>query len=93
MDPEQYHVFDEPIQKGFAAALENGVDKDLTQFDIAPFVTMIMGDDVEQCPAAALALLPAKLAQQLTEDPAVVPPALRAKRPRLRYSHRPSGGR
>lgn len=49
MDPEQYHVFDEPIQKGFAAARENGVDKDLTQFDIAPFVTMIMGDDVEQC--------------------------------------------
>ncbi len=49
MDPEQYHVFDEPIQKGFAAARANGVDKDLTQFDIAPFVTLIMGDDVEQC--------------------------------------------
>ena len=49
MDPEQFHVFDEPIQKGFAAARENGIDKDLTQFDIAPFVTMIMGDDVEQC--------------------------------------------
>ena len=46
MDPEQYHVFDEPIQKGFAAA---GNNKDLTQFDIAPFVTVIMGDDVEQC--------------------------------------------
>ncbi len=44
MDPEQYHVFDEPIQKGFAAAGE----KNLTQFDIAPFVTEIMGDDVEQ---------------------------------------------
>ena len=46
MDPDQYHVFDEPIQKGFAAA---GNNKDLTQFDIAPFVTVIMGDDVEQC--------------------------------------------
>ncbi len=46
MDPDQYHVFDEPIQKGFAAA---GGDKNLTQFDIAPFVTLIMGDDVEQC--------------------------------------------
>ncbi|MCZ6619277.1 MAG: LLM class F420-dependent oxidoreductase [Gammaproteobacteria bacterium] len=45
MDPEQFHVFDEPIRKGFAAAGE----KDLTQFDIAPFVTMIMGDDVEKC--------------------------------------------
>ncbi len=48
MDPEQYHVFEEPIKKGFAAA---GGDKNLTQFDIAPFVTMIMGDDVDQCMA------------------------------------------
>ena len=45
MDPEQYHVFDAPIQKGFAAA----GDKDLSQFDISPFVTVVMGDDVEQC--------------------------------------------
>ena len=45
MDPEQYSVFAEPIQKGFDAA----GDKDLTQFDIAPFVTVVMGDDVEQC--------------------------------------------
>ncbi len=45
MDPEQFHVFDEPIQKGFAKA----GDKDMTQFDVAPFVTVIMGDDVEQC--------------------------------------------
>ncbi len=45
MDPEQYSVFAEPIEKGFAAA----GDKDLTQFDIAPFVTVVMGDDVEQC--------------------------------------------
>jgi F420-dependent oxidoreductase-like protein len=46
MDPEQYHVFDEPIRKGFAKA---GGSKDLSRFDIAPFVTVIMGDDVEQC--------------------------------------------
>ena len=45
MDPEQFDVFDEPIQKGFAKA----GDKDMTQFDVAPFVTVIMGDDVEQC--------------------------------------------
>ena len=45
MDPEQFHVFEEPIQKGFAKA----GDKDMTQFDVAPFVTCIMGDDVEQC--------------------------------------------
>jgi F420-dependent oxidoreductase-like protein len=46
MDPEQFHVFEEPIQRGFARA---GGDKDLSQFDIAPFITVIMGDDVEQC--------------------------------------------
>ena len=45
MDPDQYAVFDAPIQKGFQAA----GDKDMTQFDIAPFVTVVMGDDVEQC--------------------------------------------
>ena len=45
MDPEQYHVFADPIQEGFDAA----GDKNLTQFDVAPFVTVVMGDDVEQC--------------------------------------------
>ncbi|MEM9621265.1 MAG: LLM class flavin-dependent oxidoreductase, partial [Pseudomonadota bacterium] len=46
MDPEQYSVFADPIQKGFDAA---GNDKNLTQFDVAPFVTVVMGDDLEQC--------------------------------------------
>ncbi len=46
MDPAQYHVFDEPIRKGFERA---GGGKDLSRFDIAPFVTCIVGDDVEQC--------------------------------------------
>jgi F420-dependent oxidoreductase-like protein len=46
MDPEQYHVFKEPVEKGFARA---GNGKNLSSFDIAPFVTCIMGDDVEQC--------------------------------------------
>jgi F420-dependent oxidoreductase-like protein len=45
MDPEQYSVFEEPINKGFAAA----GDKSLLDFDVAPFVTAVMGDDVEQC--------------------------------------------
>ncbi len=45
MDPEQYSVFAEPIAKGFAKA----GDKTLLQFDIAPFVSCIVGDDVEQC--------------------------------------------
>ncbi|MCC5886752.1 MAG: LLM class F420-dependent oxidoreductase [Gammaproteobacteria bacterium] len=46
MDPEQYHVFKEPVDKGFAKA---GGDKGLGEFDIAPFVTVIVGDDVEAC--------------------------------------------
>lgn len=46
MDPEQYKVFAEPIEKGFAAA---GGGKSLDKFAIAPFVSAIMGDDVAQC--------------------------------------------
>ena len=45
MDPNQYSVFSPAVEKGFAAA----GDKDLTQFEIAPFVTVVMGDDVAQC--------------------------------------------
>ena len=47
MDPDQFAVFREPIEKGFAAA----GNKTLTRFDIAPFVTAIMGDDVQECMA------------------------------------------
>jgi F420-dependent oxidoreductase-like protein len=47
MDPEQFHVFQEPIEKGFQAA----GGRTLKQFDIAPFVTAIMGDDVKACMA------------------------------------------
>jgi len=50
MDPEQYHVFEEPINKGFAKAkAATGVDKNLGQFNVAPFVTCVMGDSVEEC--------------------------------------------
>ncbi len=45
MDPEQYSVFQDPIEKGFAAA----GDKTLMDFQISPFVTVVMGDDVKQC--------------------------------------------
>ena len=45
MDPEQFHVFAEPVERGLSKA----GDKSLMNFDIAPFVTCIMGDDVEQC--------------------------------------------
>jgi F420-dependent oxidoreductase-like protein len=47
MDPDQYHVFQEPIEKGFKAA----GGKTLKQFDIAPFVAAAMGDDVKACMA------------------------------------------
>jgi len=45
MDPAKYSVFQEPIEKGFASA----GDKTLLDFDIAPFVTCVMGDNVEEC--------------------------------------------
>jgi len=45
MDPEKYSVFDAPIREGFAKA----GDKDLSQFEVSPFVTVVMGDDVEKC--------------------------------------------
>jgi F420-dependent oxidoreductase-like protein len=47
MDPEQFKVFQEPIDKGFKAA----GSKTLQQFDIAPFVAASMGDDVKACMA------------------------------------------
>ncbi len=45
MDPDNYSVFQAPIEKGFKAA----GDKTLLQFDIAPFVTVVMGDDIKEC--------------------------------------------
>ena len=48
MDPDQFHVFQEPIDKGFKAA---GGGKTLAQFDIAPFVAANIGDDVKACMA------------------------------------------
>lgn len=47
MNPENYDVFKEPLEKGFAKA----GNKSLMDFDISPFVTCIMGDDVEACMA------------------------------------------
>lgn len=45
MDPDQFSVFADPIQKGF----DRAGNKNLTQFDVAPFVTVVMGDSVEEC--------------------------------------------
>ncbi len=46
MDPTRFDVFEEHLQKGFDKA---GGGKSLDDFTIAPFVTCIMGDDLEKC--------------------------------------------
>ena len=46
MNPERFDVFEESLQKGFAKA---GGGKSLDDFDVCPFVTVIMGDDIEKC--------------------------------------------
>ena len=46
MNPERFDVFEPSLEKGFAKA---GGGKGLADFEIAPFVTAIMGDDLEQC--------------------------------------------
>ena len=46
MNPERYDLFEESLESGFARA---GGGKSLESFEIAPFVTVVMGDDVEKC--------------------------------------------
>jgi len=48
MNPERFDVFAPSLEKGFARA---GGGKGLTDFEVAPFVTAIMGDDLEKCRA------------------------------------------
>ena len=46
MNPERFDLFEESLEKGFSKA---GGDKSLDDFHIAPFCTVIMGDDLEKC--------------------------------------------
>ncbi len=46
MDPERFDVFEPHLKEGFARA---GDGKGLERFDVAPFVTVVLGDDVDQC--------------------------------------------
>lgn len=46
MNPERFDYFEPALEKGFAKA-DGG--KSLADFSIAPFVTCVMGDDVDQC--------------------------------------------
>lgn len=48
MNPERFDVFAEPLKRGFAKA---GNGKSLDNFDVAPFVRMAMGDDIDACRA------------------------------------------
>jgi F420-dependent oxidoreductase-like protein len=46
MNPERFDLFEEPLKEGFAKA---GGGKSLADFDVAPAITVVIGDDVEQC--------------------------------------------
>jgi F420-dependent oxidoreductase-like protein len=46
MSPEKFELFGEPLAKGFAKADPR---KSLAQFDLAPMVPVVVGDDLEAC--------------------------------------------
>ena len=46
MDPDRFDLYEPSLKKGFAKA---GGGKGMKNFSIAPFVTCLVGDDVEQC--------------------------------------------
>jgi len=46
MNPERFDIFKPAVDEGFAKA---GGDKSLANFDVAPFVTCMMGDDLDNC--------------------------------------------
>ena len=47
--PERLSVYREWLDEGFAKAAAAGTSKDLTNFDIAPTVHIVPGDDVNAC--------------------------------------------
>jgi F420-dependent oxidoreductase-like protein len=52
MNPERFDLFQEPLAKGFAKS-----GKSLANFDLAPMVTAVVGDDVESCRMPVRAML------------------------------------
>jgi len=46
MNPERFDVFKPHLEEGFAKA---GGGKNLERFEVAPFVTAVMGDDLDKC--------------------------------------------
>ncbi|HVS66705.1 MAG TPA: LLM class F420-dependent oxidoreductase [Thermoanaerobaculia bacterium] len=52
MNPDRYDLFEESIEAGFARRTDGKKRED---FEIMPFVTVMMGDDLEQCRMVAKA--------------------------------------
>jgi F420-dependent oxidoreductase-like protein len=54
MSPEKCELFIDPLTKGFARA---GQPKTLANFDLAPIVPVVLGDDLESCRVPVRAML------------------------------------
>jgi F420-dependent oxidoreductase-like protein len=54
MNPDRFDIFQPAVEKGLAKA---GGGKSLANFDVAPFVTVVLGDDLEQCRMPVKAML------------------------------------
>ena len=52
MNPERFDIFAPAVEKGLRKA-----GKTLADFDVAPFVTVVLGDDLEQCRAPVKGML------------------------------------
>ena len=46
MNPDRWDIYDGPVKEGFA---KTGGRKSLDNFEVAPFVTCVMGPDFEKC--------------------------------------------
>ncbi|HVN37180.1 MAG TPA: LLM class F420-dependent oxidoreductase [Myxococcota bacterium] len=46
MNPERFDLFEKPLREGFHVA---GGGKSLEDFEIAPFTSVVLGDDLEKC--------------------------------------------
>jgi len=54
MNPDRFDLFEQSLKDGFAKA---GGGKSLEDFDISPFVTVVMGDDLDKCRMPVKAML------------------------------------
>ncbi len=46
MNPDRWDIYDAPVKEGFA---KSGGRKSMDNFEVAPFVTCVMGSDLEKC--------------------------------------------